>query len=319
MKAVVIDEERNLVWSEVPDPFCHDEFDVKLKVEACALNRADLMQRQGIYAPPEGWPLWPGLECAGEVLECPANGRFKAGDKVCALLGGGGYAEQVVVPEGMCMPIPRGFEPWEAAGIPEVYATAYLNLRIVGEIQKGETFFINGGEGGLGIACIQLAKHVFGAKVVAQVASDENGEFCKGVGADVVSNRFKDDLVETLKANPPDVAIDPVGGKLMGPCFATMNMLGRWISLASMAGAETTIDVNLLWRKNLRLIGSTLRRRSPEEKTQILAGLVRDVWPAFEARKFAPFVHKVLPITEAAEAHRIMEAGENRGKIVLTV
>lgn len=319
MKAMCIDESKNLVWREVEYPACHGEFDVKLKVEACALNRADLMQRAGIYAPPEGWPPWPGLECAGEVLEAPANGRFKPGDKVCALLGGGGYAEQVVVPEGMCMPIPKGFEAWEAAGIPEVYATAYLNIKIVGELQRGETFFINGGEGGLGIACIQLAKHVFGAKVVAQVASDANGEFCKGVGADVVSNRFKDDLVETLKANPPDVAIDPAGGPLMGKCFATMNMLGRWISLASMAGSETTIDVNLLWRKNLRLIGSTLRRRSPEEKAQILAGLERDVWPAFEARTFAPFVHTVLPIAEVAEAHALLERGENRGKVVLAV
>ena len=217
------------------------------------------------------------------------------------------------------MPIPKGFSFEQAAGVPEVYATAYLNLKIVGEIKKGETFFINGGEGGLGVAAIQLAKHVFGAKVVAQVASDENGEFCKGVGADVVSNRFTDDLVATLKANPPDVAIDPVGGPLMGRCIATMNMLGRWISLASMAGPETTIDVNLLWRKNLRIIGSTLRRRSPEEKTQILAGLVNEVWPAFEARTFAPFVHKVLPIAEATEAHAILERGENRGKVVLKV
>ncbi len=319
MKAMCIDASKNFVWRDVEDPVRHGEFDVKLKVEACALNRADLMQRAGIYAPPEGWPLWPGLECAGEVLEAPAGGRFRPGDRVCALLGGGGYAEQVVVPEGMCMPIPKGFEPWEAAGIPEVYATAYLNLKIVGEIKKGETFFINGGEGGLGIACIQLAKHVFGAKVVAQVASDENGKFCKSVGADVVSNRFTTDIVETLKANPPDVAIDPVGGPKMGPSFATMNMLGRWISLASMAGPETTIDVNLLWRKNLRLIGSTLRRRSPQEKTQILAGLVKDVWPAFEARRFAPLVHKVLPIAQAAEAHAILERGENRGKVVLKV
>ena len=319
MKAMCIDENKNFVWKNVDDPVCHGEFDVKLKVQACALNRADLMQRAGIYAPPVGWPSWPGLECAGEVLEAPAGGRFKPGDKVCALLGGGGYAEQVVVPAGMCMPIPKGFAPWEAAGIPEVYATAYLNIRMVGELKEGETFFINGGEGGLGVACIQLAKHVFGAKVVAQVASDANGEFCKGVGADVVSNRFKDDLVATLKANPPDVAIDPVGGPLMGKCLATMNMLGRWISLASMAGPETTIDVNLLWRKNLRLIGSTLRRRSPQEKTQILSGLVKDVWPAFEARRFAPFVHKVLPIAQAAEAHAILERGENRGKVVLKV
>ena len=319
MKAMCIDESRNFVWKDVGDPVCHGDFDVKIKIEACAINRADLMQRQGIYSPPEGWPLWPGLECAGEVVECPPNGRFKPGDRVCALLGGGGYAEQVVAPEGMCMPIPRGFETWEAAGIPEVYATAYLNLKMVGGIKRGETFFINGGEGGLGVAAIQLAKHVFGAKVVAQVASDENGEFCRSVGADVVSNRFRDDIVKTLTDNPPDVAIDPVGGPLMGKCIATMPYRGRWISLASMAGPETALDVNLLWRKNLRVIGSTLRSRTSEEKAEILAGLVRDVYPAFEARKFAPFVHKVMPIAEVAEAHAILERGENRGKVVLKV
>ena len=303
----------------MPDAVCHDEFNVKIHVKACAVNRADLMQKQGIYAPPEGWPLWPGLECAGDVVEAPDNAAVKVGDRVCALLGGGGYAEEVAVPAGMVVPMPNGFDYWEAAGIPEVYATAYLNLKLIGEIKAGETFFINGGEGGLGVACIQLAKHVFGAKVIAQVASDANAEFCRSIGADVTNNRFTQDLVETLKANPPDLAIDPVGGKLLGPCFATMNMLGRWISLASMAGAQTQIDVNLLWRKNLRLIGSTLRRRTPAEKTQILTGLVQEVWPAFEARKFAPFVHKVMPITEAAEAHAILERGENRGKVVLTV
>ena len=319
MKAMCIDETGNFVWRDVPDPACHDGFDVRIRIRACALNRADLMQRQGIYSPPEGWPGWPGLECAGEVLECPANGRFKVGDSVCALLGGGGYAEEVVVPEGMVMPMPRGFSFAEAAGIPEVYATAYLNLKLVGEIRSGETFFINGGEGGLGIAAIQLAKHVFGCKVVAQVASDANGAFCREVGADVTVNRFTGDLVAALAANPPDVAIDPVGGPLMGKCVATMPYRGRWISLASMAGPETVLDVNLLWRKNLRVIGSTLRSRTPEEKAQILAGLVRDVYPAFEARRFAPFVHKVLPIAEAAEAHAILERGENRGKVVLSL
>ena len=136
MKAVHITENGELVWRDAPDPVCHDGFDVRIRIKACAINRADLMQRQGIYAPPEGWPLWPGLECAGDVLECSANGRFKVGDRVCALLGGGGYAEEVVVPEGMVMPMPKGFDYWEAAGIPEVYATAYLNLKIVGEIQK---------------------------------------------------------------------------------------------------------------------------------------------------------------------------------------
>ena len=320
MKAMCITANKEFAWQDVPDPVCHDEFSVKIKIKACAINRADLMQRQGIYAPPADWPqTWPGLECAGDIMEAPSGGRFKVGDKVCALLGGGGYAEEVVVPEGMVMPMPKGFDYWEAAGIPEVYATAYLNLKIVGGIQKGETFFINGGEGGLGIATIQLAKHVFGAKVVAQVASDANGEFCKSVGADVVSNRFTDDLVATLTANPPNVAIDPVGGPLMGKCIATMPYRGRWISLASMAGPETVLDVNLLWRKNLRVIGSTLRSRTSAEKSEILAGLEKDVWPAFEARAFAPFVHKVLPLTAAAEGHAILEHGENRGKVVLTI
>ena len=319
MKAMTIDSARNFVWTDVPEPECHAEFDVKLAVKASAVNRADLMQRAGTYAPPPGWPEWPGLECAGVVLEAPAGGRFRPGDAVCALLGGGGYAERVVVPEGMCMPLPKGYDFAKATGLPEVYATAYLNMSIIGGIRSGGTFFINGGEGGLGVACIQLAKHVFGAKVVAQVASDENGAFCREIGADVTVNRFTGDLVATLAANPPDVAIDPVGGPLMGKCFATMNPRGRWISLASLAGTETTIDVNLLWRKNLRLIGSTLRSRTSEEKAEILAGLVRDVWPALEKGVFAPHIHAVLPITGAAEAHLLLQEGKNRGKVVLAI
>lgn len=319
MKAMCLDEAATFVWTDVPDPVCRGAFDVRIRVKACAVNRADLMQRAGVYAPPPDWPTWPGLECAGEVVECPPNGRFAVGDRVCALLGGGGYAEEVVVPAGMCLPLPKGFTFEEAAAIPEVYATAYLNLRLVGDLQRGETFFINGGEGGLGIAAIQLARHVFGARVVAQVASDANGAFCRAVGADVTVNRFTDDLVRTLSAHPPDVAIDPVGGPLMGACVATMPYRGRWISLACMAGAETTLDVNLLWRKNLRVIGSTLRSRTNAEKAQILDGLFHDVWPCFEARTFTPHVHAVLPIADVAEAHRILEAGENRGKVVLVV
>lgn len=319
MKAMCLDEAATFVWTDVPDPVCRGAFDVRIRVKACAVNRADLMQRAGVYAPPPDWPTWPGLECAGEVVECPPGGRFAVGDRVCALLGGGGYAEEVVVPAGMCLPLPKGFTFAEAAAIPEVYATAYLNLRFVGDLQRGETFFINGGEGGLGIAAIQLARHVFGARVVAQVASDANGAFCRAVGADVTVNRFTDDLVRTLTANPPDVAIDPVGGPLMGACIATMPYRGRWISLACMAGAETTLDVNLLWRKNLRVIGSTLRSRTNVEKAQILDGLFHDVWPCFEARTFTPHVHAVLPIADVAEAHRILEAGENRGKVVLAV
>ena len=319
MKAMCIDDKKEFAWTEVDDPVCHAEFDVKLRVLACALNRADLLQRAGVYAPPGGWPTWPGLECAGEVTECPAGGRFKVGDRVCALLGGGGYAEQVVVPAGMCLPMPKGFSFEEAAAIPEVYATAYLNLGILGELKAGETLFVQAGACGLGIAAIQLAKHVFGAKVVTSVGSDEKVAYVRTCGADTAVNRKKDDLLAMLDANPPDVALDPIGGRLMGPAFAKMNRFGRWISLACLAGPETTVDLNQVWRKGLRLMGSTLRSRSSEEKTSILAEMERRVWPLFEKRAFAPVLHKVLTIAEVAEAHRILAANENTGKVVLTV
>ena len=318
MKAMCLDG-RDFVWRDVDDPVCHDEFDVKIQIKAAALNRADVLQRAGVYAPPPEWPLWPGLECAGVVLEAPAGGRFKPGDRVCALLGGGGYAEQVVVPEGMCMSVPDGFSFEEAAAIPEVYATAYLNFRLLADLKAGETVFVQAGACGLGLAAIQLAKHVFGAKVVTSVGSDEKVAFVKSVGADVAVNRRTDDLVAMLSANPPDVALDPIGGKLMGPAFATMNRFGRWISLACLAGAATEIDLNQVWRKGLRLMGSTLRSRSSEEKSRILRAMEREVWPLMARRTIAPVLHKVLPISEVLEAHRILEANENTGKVVLTL
>ena len=319
MKAMCLDDKANFVWQDVPDPVCHDEFDVKVRVKACALNRADLLQRAGVYAPPPGWPLWPGLECAGEVVEAPADGRFKPGDAVCALLGGGGYAEEVVVPSGMCMKVPADFSFAEAAAIPEVYATAYLNFRLLADLKSGETAFVQAGACGLGIAAIQLAKHVFGAKVVTSVGSDEKAAFVKSIGADAAVNRKTDDLNAMLEANPPDVALDPIGGRQMGPAFARMNRFGRWISLAALAGSETTVDLNQVWRKGLRLMGSTLRSRSSEEKSRILAALEKEVWPLFEKRTIAPILHKVLPIAEVDEAHRILRDNENVGKVVLTV
>lgn len=319
MKAMCLNEKSEFVWQDVPDPACHDEFDVKIRVKACALNRADLLQRAGIYASPEGWPLWPGLECAGEVLESPAGGRFKVGDRVCALLGGGGYADEVVVPEGMCLPMPLGLSFVEAAAIPEVYATAFLNFRLLADLKRGETAFVQAGACGLGIAAIQLAKHVFGARVVTSVGSDEKVAFVKSIGADAAVNRKKDRLDEMLEANPPDVALDPIGGRQMGPAFARMNRFGRWISLACLAGSETTVDLNQVWRKGLRLMGSTLRSRSSEEKTAILAAMEKELWPLFEKRTVSPVLHRVLPIAEVAEAHRILAANENIGKVVLTL
>ena len=319
MKAMCLNQSAAFVWQEVPDPVRHDEFDVKIRVRACALNRADLLQRAGLYAPPPEWPAWPGLECAGEVVEAPANGRFRPGDRVCALLGGGGYAEEVVVPHGMCLPVPDGFSFEEASAIPEVYATAYLNLRRVADLQRGETLFVQAGACGLGLAAIQLAKHVFGARVVTSVGSDEKAAFVKSMGADEAVNRRTGDLLALLDANPPDVALDPVGGPQMGPAFAKMKPHGRWIMLASLAGAQTQIDLNAVWRRGLHLMGSTLRSRTSAEKGDILAALEREVWPLFANRTIAPVLHSVLPITDVAEAHRILSANENIGKVVLSL
>lgn len=319
MKAMCIDENGNFVWRDVADPICHGEFDVKIRIRACALNRADLLQRAGVYAPPEGWPQWPGLECAGEVMECPEGGRFKVGDEVCALLGGGGYAEQVVVPSGMCLPIPKGFSFAEAAAIPEVYATAYLNFRVLADLKRGETVFVQAGACGLGVAAIQLAKYVFGAKVVTSVGSDEKVAFVKSIGADQAVNRKRESLDAMLEENPPDVALDPIGGRQMGPAFARMNRFGRWISLACLAGSETTVDLNQVWRKGLRLMGSTLRSRSSEEKASILAAMEKELWPLFERRTMTPVIHSVMLVGDVERAHRILAANENVGKVVLSL
>lgn len=318
MKAMCIDENKNFVWADVPEPIRKDG-EVVVRIRATALNRADVMQRAGTYSPPEGWPEWAGLECAGEICEVGADSRFQIGDKVCALLGGGGYAEKVVVPEGMVMPMPKGLSFEEAAAIPEVFATAFLNFRYEGNLQKGETVLIHAAASGLGLAAIQVAKKVFGAKVIASVGSDEKCSVVREFGADIATNRKTENLVELLSKNPPDVALDPVGGNLMGGAFAQMNRYGRWISIASLAGAETLVDINTVWRKGLKLIGSTLRSRTSEFKAKLLAEMVDEMWEMFETKKIIPVIHKILPISEVDEAHRILEANENMGKVVLTI
>lgn len=318
MKAMLLDADKNFIWSDVPDPVRKAD-EVLIRIRAAALNRADLMQRAGNYPPPPGWPEWPGLEVAGEVLEAPAGSRFKAGEKVCALLGGGGYAERVVVPQGMVLPMPAGFTFEQAAAIPEVFATAYLNFRFEAALQPGETVFIQAGASGLGLAAIQLAKHTFGAKVVTTAGSDEKIAFLKQLGAEVAINRKRENLAAVLAANPPNVALDCVGGKDMGVCLAQMARYGRWIMVATLAGDETVINLGTVFRKGLRIIGSTLRSRTSEKKQEILRAMERQIWPGFVAHQIVPVIYKVLPISEVAEAHRILGANENTGKVVLAV
>ena len=327
MKAILVDKtDRSLHWSEVPDPVMGEE-EVLVKIEAAALNRADLMQREGDYPPPPGCPDWMGLEIAGTIVEigteAAKKSNWKIGDKVCALLGGGGYAEYVTVKYDMLMPIPENCSMVEAAAIPEAFATAYLNLFIEGKIQKGNTLLMNAGASGLASVIIPMAK-AFGIRVITTVLSDELAASIKHLNADVVVNTRKENIAEVLKremenGHSVDVAIDCLGGEIMGQCLHYLTHGARWIMIASLAGQKTEIDLKNIYVRNVRIIGSTLRSRAPAVKAEILASLVRDVWPFVADGSVKPTIYKVLPITEAEAAHDILYRGENVGKVVLTL
>lgn len=259
-----------------------------------------------------------GLEVAGVVVEAPTGSRWKAGDQICALLGGGGYAEQVAVPAALAMSVPEGLSMVEAAAIPEAFATSYLNLCIEGGMKPGDTVLIQAGASGLGMAAIQLVK-ALGGKVMTTVSTDEKAEFVRGLGADIVVNRTVDDLGALMEAHPVDVALDCVSGPGLGQCIEKMAVGGRWIVIATLGGAVTEINLDTFFRRGIKLIGSTLRSRSLEMKAQILAALERTLWPSFSSGAIKPVIYKTLPITQAAEAHAILQRRENLGKVVLTV
>lgn len=317
MYAMILDEKLNFKWCEVPDPVRKDG-EVLIEVHAAAVNRADLMQKDGCYSSPPDWPQWCGLEVSGIVLEAPADADVKVGDKVCALVGGGGYSEKIAVPAGMVVPIPEGLSLVEAASIPEVWCTAYLNLKLeAGGMKPGDVFYMQAGASGVGLAVIQLAK-TMGAKVITTIDSPEKAAFVKNLGADIVLDYRTDDVLAAIKANPPTVALDCIGGKLMGECFKEMVFGGRWIMIATMAGAETNINLETVWRKRIRLIGSTLRSRTSEEKCRIMQALKNELWPLFSARKIISNIHAVFPIAEVEAAHGVLRRAENTGKVVLT-
>lgn len=326
MKAILINDDKSLSWSDVPDPIIKPE-EVLVEIHAAALNRADLMQRDGDYPPPEGAPEWMGLEIAGIITEmgeeAKEKSKFKVGDKVCALLGGGGYAENVSVKYDMLMPIPDNCTMTEAAAIPEAFATAYLNLFIEGKAKKGDTLLMNAGASGLASVVIPMAK-AFGLRVITTVLSDKAADSIKHLNADVVVNTTREDIAEVLKkqleeGHPVDVAIDCLGGDFMGKCLHYLSHGARWIMIAALAGTKTEIDLKNIYVRNVRIIGSTLRSRTPEVKAKILAMLVENVWDKVAAGEVKPTIYKVLPITEAEEAHAILQRGENVGKVVLEV
>ena len=326
MKAILVNDDRSLRWDDVPNPVVGEE-DVLVKIEAAALNRADLMQREGDYPPPPGCPEWMGLEIAGTIVEVGAvaaeKSNWKVGDKVCALLGGGGYAQYANVKYDMLMPVPENCTMVEAAAIPEAFATAYLNLFMEGNIQPGDTLLMNAGASGLASVIIPMAK-AFGVRVITTVLTKQIAESIRHLNADIVVNTDEMDIVEVLKqqleeGHPVDVAIDCLGGEIMGKCIHYLKHGARWIMIAALAGQNTQIDLKNIYVRNVRIIGSTLRSRTPKVKAQILAELVEKVWPKVATGEVKPTIYQVLPITEAEAAHDILYRGKNVGKVVLTV
>ncbi len=326
MKAVLIGKNKELVWSDVADPVISGD-QVLVKVSAAALNRADILQREGNYPPPEGWPEWMGLEVAGEIVamteQAQKESNWKVGDKVCALLGGGGYAEYVAVPHGMLMPVPKGVSMEVAAALPEVYAAAYMFLFVDGKLQPGETLLVQAGASGLASVLIPMAK-AYGARVITTVVNEKFAEAIRHLGADVIVDTSKEKLEDVFQAeaaagHPVNIAVDCLGGDMAGKCLPHMARFGRWIMIATLAGDLSNIDLRMMYMKRLTLLGTTLRSRTSAEKAQILADMVRDIWPYIENGKIVPTIYKVLPIQQAEEAQAIMIRGENVGKVVMTV
>ena len=307
---------------ELPDPVPgHGE--ILLRVRATAVNRADIMQRQGKYPPPPGASDVLGLECAGHVLAIGAGvDGWAVGDPACALLAGGGYAEQVVVPAGQVVPVPAGIELVQAGGLVEVAATVWSNVFMLAGLQRGETLLVHGGAGGIGTMAIQLAV-ALGARVAVTAGSPARLERCAALGAEVlVDYREQDFVAEVLAAtngHGADVVLDSLGASYLARNLEALATSGRLVIIGLQGGAKTEIDLSTLLVKRCAVLATTLRARPPAEKAAIMAGVVEHVWPLVADGMVQPVVHTSLPLEQVAEAHRIVEDGEAVGKVVLTV
>ncbi len=326
MKAIVICKDKSLAWQEVADPILQDD-EVLIKVSYAAVNRADLMQREGNYPPPKGCPEWPGLEVSGTIIKmgkiAAEKSSRKIGDKVCALLGGGGYAEYVAVQYDMVMPVPDNCSMEEAAALPEAFATAYLNLFMEGGLKKGDVLLMHAGASGLASVVIPMAK-AFGAYVITTIIDENKREIVAKTGADLIVNTKNEDIVQILRAfdekgTPVNLAIDCLGGEIMGECLPYMGYMSKWIMIATLAGDFTRIDMRKLYVRNVRIVGSTLRSKPPHRKAEILRKLVGEVWGKVSSGEVRPAIYAVLPITEAEKAHALLYDNQSAGKVVLKV
>jgi putative PIG3 family NAD(P)H quinone oxidoreductase len=309
-----------LQWDEVPDPQ-PGAGEVLVDVVASAVNRADLLQRQGHYDPPPGTSPYPGLECSGRIAAVGEDvEEWAVGDEVCALLTGGGYAQQVAVPAGQVLPLPTGVDLVDAAGLPEVVCTVWSNVFMLAGLRPGETLLVHGGASGIGTMAIQLGREMQ-ARVAVTAGSAEKLARCRELGADVLVNYRDEDFVEAVRTatdgRGADVVLDLIGAKYLARNVEVLATSGRLVVIGLQGGTKAELDIGLLMRKRAALLATALRARPPEEKATVVASVREHVWPLVGSGAVRPVVDRRLPMADAAEAHRVIEAGEAVGKVLL--
>ena len=304
----------------VPQP---GDGEILVAVAAAGVNRPDVLQRQGGYAPPPGAPETPGLEIAGDVVAVgPGVERYRVGDRVCALVAGGGYAEYCTVAEANALPIPGDLTLVEAAGLPETFFTVWTNVFTRGRLRPGETLLVHGGSSGIGTTAIMMARQ-WGARVLATAGSADKCKACEKLGAERAINYREEDFVEAVLAatdkRGADVILDMVGGEYVGRNIKAAARDGRIVNIAFLQGSKVEVNLMPLMLKRLTLTGSTLRPRSVAEKAEIADALEENIWPHIAAGRIRPVIHQTFPLREAAAAHALMDSGAHIGKIILEV
>ncbi|AZS72923.1 NADPH:quinone oxidoreductase [Streptomyces lydicus] len=325
MRAITIPEPGGpeaLVWADVPDPQ-PAEGEVLIEVAASAVNRADLLQRQGFYDPPPGSSPYPGLECAGRISALgPGVHGWAVGDEVCALLAGGGYAEKVAVPAGQVLPVPAGVDLVTAAALPEVTCTVWSNVFMIAHLRPGETLLVHGGASGIGTMAIQLAKAV-GARVAVTAGGPEKLARCAELGADILIDYREQDFVQELRkatdGTGADVILDIIGAKYLQRNIKALAVSGRLAVIGLQGGVKAELNLAALMAKRAAITGAGLRARPLNEKAAIVAAVREHVWPLIANGQVRPIVDRALPMADAAEAHRVVDASAHVGKVVLTV
>lgn len=319
MFAIHVEADHSLIWRETETPR-PGPGEVLIEVAACGINRADLAQRAGQYPPPPGASTILGMECAGHIIGLGEGvSSWKLGEEVCALLAGGGYAEYAVADARHCLPVPAGLSLSEAASLPEVFATAYLNLYLEAGLQPGERVLLPAGASGVGTAAIQLCR-LSGNPCIVSVGSTAKLQSCIALGATdgVVRGENSEELAHLLGGGF-DVILDPVSGGQLAHHLSLLKPGGRLVLIAFMGGREAQIDLGRLLVRRLRIIGSTLRSRSADEKATLIAALREEIWPAFADKQLRPVLDQVMPISQVAAAHARMAANLNTGKLVLEI